>query len=105
MSEEVVRAWNGKWHIWEADLGVSPAEPVGSYNSVAKPERVDALTVCGEQIYVRERRSEYPVRYYPQSVWRRKAGWEMDQSLTWCTRCATVVQHRLAPKLEKLNNG
>lgn len=105
MFERLVQAWNGKWHVWEADLGMSPAEPVGPHNSVAKPERVDALTSCGEQIYVRKRLYEYPVRLYPQTKWRSRAGWKMDQSLTWCSRCATVVDHRLTDKLEELNNG
>lgn len=52
----VVRAWNGKWHLYAGDRGIAPAEPVGDYNRVAKPEREKAVTMCGENIYVRQHR-------------------------------------------------
>jgi hypothetical protein len=54
---QIVKAWNGKWHLYEKDLEIIPAVvPDGTwYTRIAKPERLMVLTGCGLHVYQRKR--------------------------------------------------
>jgi hypothetical protein len=75
----MVQAWAGKWHIFEAELPAAPAEPINTHNRVAKPERPQALTTCGEEIMVKKRRDIAHVNVAAREL---------------CDRCRPVVTSR-----------
>lgn len=85
-----VQVWSGKWHLLESVTGTHPAEPVGPWNRVAKPERKKILTQCGEHAFARR----------------------IENSITGsiCDKCRPVIESRLPwrsfpPKESYKNRG
>ena len=81
-----VRAWNGKWHILERVTGTHLAEPVGTWNRVAKPERTMVLTNCGLQAFSREIVDELPTR--------ESRHWGLQPKGSMCDNCRAVWEAR-----------
>src|ERR1041385_312252 len=88
----LVKAWNGKVHIFEKRAGTSPAVPIGPYNSVAKPERDVALTGCGNRVMIKKMITAHLATTPRWKIIRD----DEDKAIgAICTHCSPVIMSRL----------
>lgn len=96
----IIKAWNGKWHIFETSLGWVPAEPVGNYNRVAKPKRLKVLTRCGLTILAKSELQDVTKREDFVTIGPK---YHMERPINACKNCLTVLNRRY-PKVETPKN-